>query len=183
MEKAIIIRYCEIHLKGKNRSFFEKLLRENIKKSLNGINYNFKILHSRYLIEDFDENDYYVIIDKLQKVAGIHTLSSALVVNNDLEEIFSACKILCENKVGTFKVDTNGSSSNDSSYSYKVEFMSNSNSNIELIDEIPDTFTISTDRILMKLKILPSRIRRATPFILRIAVILTWKTSHWITIF
>ena len=107
MEKAIIIRYCEIHLKGKNRSFFEKLLRENIKKSLNGINYNFKILHSRYLIEDFDENDYYVIIDKLQKVAGIHTLSSALVVNNDLEEIFSACKILCENKVGTFKVDTN----------------------------------------------------------------------------
>jgi thiamine biosynthesis protein ThiI len=107
MKKAIIIRYCEIHLKGKNRSYFEKLLRENIKKSLNCINYNFKILHSRYLIEDFDENDYYVIIDKLQKVAGIHTISSALIVNNDLEEIFSACKILCENKFGTFKVDTN----------------------------------------------------------------------------
>ena len=35
MKTAIIIRYCEIHLKGKNRGFFEKLLRENIKKSLN----------------------------------------------------------------------------------------------------------------------------------------------------
>ena len=34
LKKAIIIRYCEIHLKGKNRGFFEKLLRENIKKSL-----------------------------------------------------------------------------------------------------------------------------------------------------
>ena len=28
MENAIIIRYCEIHLKGKNRGFFEKLLKE-----------------------------------------------------------------------------------------------------------------------------------------------------------
>ena len=34
MDKAIIIRFCEIHLKGKNRRFFENLLKENIEKSL-----------------------------------------------------------------------------------------------------------------------------------------------------
>ena len=34
MKNAIIIRYCEIHLKGKNRGFFEKMLKENIKNSL-----------------------------------------------------------------------------------------------------------------------------------------------------
>ena len=57
MEKAIIIRYCEIHLKGKNRGYFEKLLRENIKYSLKEFNVNLVSMHSRYLIENFDEFD------------------------------------------------------------------------------------------------------------------------------
>ena len=32
MKEAIIIRYCEIHLKGKNRGYFEKMLKENIEQ-------------------------------------------------------------------------------------------------------------------------------------------------------
>ena len=107
MKNAIIIRYCEIHLKGKNRGFFEKLLKDNIKNSLKGINCTFTAMHSRYLIEDFDEFDYDVITEKLQKIAGIHTFSRALVVENDIEKIFEAVSILCKDKVGTFKVDTN----------------------------------------------------------------------------
>lgn len=107
MKNAIIIRYCEIHLKGKNRGFFEKLLKENIKNSLKGINCTFTAMHSRYLIEDFDEFDYDVITEKLQKIAGIHTFSRALVVENDIDKIFEAVSILCKDKVGTFKVDTN----------------------------------------------------------------------------
>ena len=30
MKEAIIIRYCEIHLKGKNRGYFEKLLKKGV---------------------------------------------------------------------------------------------------------------------------------------------------------
>ena len=107
MKNAIIIRYCEIHLKGKNRGFFEKLLKDNIKNSLKGINCTFTAMHSRYLIEDFDEFDYDVITEKLQKIAGIHTYSRALVVENDIDKIFEAVSLLCKDKVGTFKVDTN----------------------------------------------------------------------------
>ena len=107
MKKAIIIRYCEIHLKGKNRGSFEKMLKENIKRSLKGINLTFTTMHSRYLIEDFDEFDYEIICEKLKKIAGIHTFSPALVVDSNLDEIYSACESLCENKFGTFKVDTN----------------------------------------------------------------------------
>lgn len=107
MKKAIIIRYCEIHLKGKNRGYFEKMLRENIKRSLKGINFDFTVMHSRYLIENFDENDYELITDKLHKIAGIHTFSPALVVDSTFENIFECAKILCEDKVGTFKVITN----------------------------------------------------------------------------
>ena len=54
MQQAIIIRYCEIHLKGKNRGHFEKMLKENIKRSLRGIDFTFNVMHSRYLIENFD---------------------------------------------------------------------------------------------------------------------------------
>ena len=53
MKKAIIIRYCEIHLKGKNRGYFEKMLKENIKRTLKDFEYTFTVMHSRYLIEDF----------------------------------------------------------------------------------------------------------------------------------
>ncbi|MBQ7340112.1 MAG: tRNA 4-thiouridine(8) synthase ThiI [Clostridia bacterium] len=107
MKEAIIIRYCEIHLKGKNRGYFEKLLKENIKNSLNGFDYKFTVLHSRYLIEDFNENDYVAITEKLHKIAGIHTYSRAYVVDSDFESIFNACKVLCEGKFGSFKVETN----------------------------------------------------------------------------
>jgi len=107
MKQAIIIRYCEIHLKGKNRGYFEKLLRENIKRSLKGINFDFTVMHSRYLIENFDENDYEIITEKLHKIAGIHTFSPALVVDSTIENILNACKTLCKDKVGTFKVITN----------------------------------------------------------------------------
>jgi len=107
MESAIIIRFCEIHLKGKNRGFFEKLLKENIKKTLKGFNFTFNAMRSRYLIENFDEQDYEFITQKLSKIAGIHNYSKALVVDTSLDNIFEATKILCENKIGTFKVVTN----------------------------------------------------------------------------
>ena len=107
MEKAIIIRYCEIHLKGKNRGHFEKLLKENVQKSLKGINHTFTVMHSRYLIENFDESDYEIITEKLRKIAGVHNYSLAYVVPNDFEEILKAAEKICEGKKGTFRVTTN----------------------------------------------------------------------------
>ncbi len=107
MKTAIIIRYCEIHLKGKNRGYFEKLLKDNIKKSIKDVNCTFTAMHSRYLIEDFDEFDYEILAEKLKKIAGIHTFSKAFVVENNIESIVDATKILCEGKSGTFKVNTN----------------------------------------------------------------------------
>ena len=107
MKSAIIIRYCEIHLKGKNRGFFEKMLKENIKNSLKEFNFTFTCMHSRYLIEDYDPLDYELITNKLHKIAGIHTYSKALVVENNFDKIFEAAALLMKDKNGTFKVITN----------------------------------------------------------------------------
>ena len=107
MKSAIIIRYCEIHLKGKNRGYFEKMLKENIKNSLKEFDFKFTTMHSRYLIEDYNEYDYELIAEKLHKIAGVHTFSKALVVENDFDKIFDAVALLCKDKEGTFKVITN----------------------------------------------------------------------------
>lgn len=107
MKKVIIVRVCEIFLKGKNRFYFVNLLESNIKKALSGIKFEIVKLQMRYLIEDFDESDYELIMSKLLKVSGIHTLSSALCVESNVDEIAKAAVLVCEGQNGSFKVETN----------------------------------------------------------------------------
>ena len=107
MERIIIIRYCEIHLKGKNRSFFESLLEKNIRRALTCIDCCIEKAQSRYLVKKFKETDYPVIKDKLCKVAGIHSLSLGYEVKTDEKEISDCAKFIMSGKRGTFKVETN----------------------------------------------------------------------------
>ena len=105
MKKALIIRYCEIHLKGKNRGFFERLLEKNIERALDGIAHTFIKARGRYLVEDYAECDYSVIVEKLGKVFGIHTMSPALVVETSIENIRAAALSVAPES-GDFKVET-----------------------------------------------------------------------------
>jgi len=107
MNKVIIIRYCEIHLKKKNRGYFERMLGENINRALAGLSYKYVKIHARYLIENFDENDYDEIMSRLLKVGGIHSVSPAVVITSQAETIYDTVVSLCEGKTGTFKVETN----------------------------------------------------------------------------
>ena len=107
METAIIIRYGEIHLKGKNRGYFEKMLIKNINYSLKDIQHELIPLHCRYIIENYDEQDEETILEKLAKIPGIHTFSKALVTNNTQDEITDAALQLANEKIGTFKVKVN----------------------------------------------------------------------------
>ena len=112
MKKAIIIRFCEIHLKGKNRGYFEKMLIENIKRSLSGIEHDFTVCHCRYMVENFSEYDYDLIVDKLTKIAGIHSISPVTVCESNIESITTAVLDLMKDKEGTFKINTNRADKN-----------------------------------------------------------------------
>ncbi|MDE6585931.1 MAG: tRNA 4-thiouridine(8) synthase ThiI [Clostridia bacterium] len=105
MEKVIIIRYSEIHLKGKNRGYFERVLILNMEKALKGIKHEIKRTSGRYLVEGFEEFQTEEILSKLKKVFGIHSLSVALKVNTAMNEIYSAAKDVSFDK-GSFKVVT-----------------------------------------------------------------------------
>lgn len=105
MEKVIIIRYCELYLKGKNRGYFERLFAVNIERSLKGIRHELRRKSGRYLIEGFEEDDVDRILSKLCKVFGIHTLSVAYKVTSDFDNIYAAARLVAP-VCGTFKVET-----------------------------------------------------------------------------
>ncbi|MDR2090744.1 MAG: tRNA 4-thiouridine(8) synthase ThiI [Clostridiales bacterium] len=106
MEKCILIRYGEIFLKGGNRSYFESLLKKNIKESLRGIKHSFGVSQARYYIAGYDENFEGEILNRLKKVFGIHSLSVCYKLKTDLENIGD---FLCRtfDKTGKFRVTVN----------------------------------------------------------------------------
>ena len=106
MEKVIIIRYCEIHLKGKNRGYFEKVFMNNLEKSLSGIRHEIRKPSGRYVVENFDEARTDEIVSRLQKVFGTHTLSIAYKVPATLDDIFAAVLAVAPEE-GSFKVQAN----------------------------------------------------------------------------
>ena len=105
MEKVIIVRYAEIHLKGKNRGYFERVFCVNLEKALKGIRHELRRTSGRYLVAAFAESDAEEICDRISRVFGVHSYSLGLRVPNDLESIFEAAKRVSPQS-GTFKVDT-----------------------------------------------------------------------------
>lgn len=105
MEKVIIIRYSEMHLKGKNRGWFERLFAVNLEKSLKGIKHEIHRQSGRYLVENFIDDETDLIVDKLSKVFGIHSFSVGLKVKSDMNEIFNAAMTVSRT-YGSFKIDT-----------------------------------------------------------------------------
>ena len=105
MEKVIILRYAEIYLKGKNRGFFERALETNLIRALKDIPHELIKNSGRYLIQNFYEEDTELIMDKIKKVFGVHTISLAYETASDLDSIFEAVKLHARAS-GTFKIES-----------------------------------------------------------------------------
>lgn len=105
MEKVIIVRYAEIHLKGKNRGYFERVFCVNLEKALKGLRHELRRTSGRYLVAGFQDRDAEEICERIARVFGVHSYSLGYRVPNDLDSIFEAAKIVSPRE-GTFKVDT-----------------------------------------------------------------------------
>lgn len=84
----ILIRYGELALKGKNRNQFERTLIDNMKREIKDIapSIHFKRTYGRTIIE-LNGEDPKPIIERLKNVFGIHSLSLAIKVENELSAI------------------------------------------------------------------------------------------------
>lgn len=110
-ENVIIIRYSEIFLKGKNFKYFEGKLFDNIKEKLEGIECFLDRCNKRFYVENFATKDTRKIIDKLNTVFGICSISVATKIPTDLKAIndyVSTLKFTCK----TFRVTVNRADKN-----------------------------------------------------------------------
>ena len=96
MNNVILIRFSEIHLKGGNKKYFIKLLHNNIKRALKDSIGKIESIQNRFVILDYENED--EIISKLKCVFGIHSISKAVEIKNDIKQIFDY--------VATIKIDT-----------------------------------------------------------------------------
>ena len=108
MEKLFLVHYGEIGLKGKNRSFFEKKLAQNIKLSLQGMGCaEVRRIYGRILVMLHPEADVAAIQERLGKVMGIAHFELALAAEQTIDAIQAAALELLKGKqFKTLKVET-----------------------------------------------------------------------------
>jgi len=112
MKKLILIKYGELTTKKQNRKAFIKCLYNNILKQTNNINLEIKYDSSRMFIK-VEEEYLDELIEKLNKVFGIHSIVICHSVDNNIENIKNkALEILREENFKTFKVVTKRSDKN-----------------------------------------------------------------------
>lgn len=105
MEQVILIRFSEIHLKGKNKGYFLKLLHNNIRSALKGFELEVKSIQNRVVVSNYNNQQEGAIIDEIRKVFGVYSISVADVLDTSVENIETYCKKLSIS--GSFKVDCN----------------------------------------------------------------------------
>lgn len=106
MKNLILVKYApEIFLKGLNRNKFEQKLRNNIKKKLHGVNYEFVVDQNRWFIRS---NELDAAVERIRKVFGVSEVSIVTEVERDLDKIKEeAVKKVRESGAKTFRITTN----------------------------------------------------------------------------
>ncbi|MCR5452048.1 MAG: tRNA 4-thiouridine(8) synthase ThiI [Lachnospiraceae bacterium] len=115
MEKAVIIKYSEIGVKGKNRHLFEEALVRRIEDVLSKVGDGFKVTRPQGRIfvesEDGSDFDFEDVKEALLKVFGIQEFALCHVTKDDgtealAKELVDFLKEQYEGEVFSFKVNT-----------------------------------------------------------------------------
>ena len=101
----LMIRFGELNTKGKNKMAFINCLFKNIKHALKEFNSIECILRHDHIYIKLNDSDYNPIIETLQDVSGIQSISLVYKLENDIEKIKEASLELVKKEEGnTFKV-------------------------------------------------------------------------------
>ena len=105
--KVIMLRFGEIFLKGRNKSYFEKLLIDNIKAKLEDVQCEFVRTQNRYYIENFDESLTGELVSRMKKVFGLHSLSVATKVETNYDALNETALEYAPDVETTFRITVN----------------------------------------------------------------------------
>lgn len=106
MQKIIIIKYGELTTKKDNIGLFLSALKTNVENSLSGMNTHITFDKGRMFVEA-QENNYDKVLEKLQKVFGIHEINIGYKIENDYEILKKELvNVVKDRNFTTFKVET-----------------------------------------------------------------------------
>ena len=111
-QSVILLRYGEIHLKGRNRPFFERCLKKSIRKTLEGTGAAMEYGQGRYYVLGYDPAQERGIVERLKRVFGLYSVSLARRTSKDWQQICLAARELMTAEVAarggkaTFKVES-----------------------------------------------------------------------------
>ncbi len=105
---TIVLRVAEIFLKGANRRIFVKQFSKNARRLISGTGAELEVMYLRFLVH-YPEGQKEVVMGRLGRLFGLHSMSPAILVEKDMESIASeAMRQAKELAPGTsFKVKTN----------------------------------------------------------------------------
>ncbi len=100
---VILIRFGELYLKGKNKDYFESVLKDNIRKKLDGVDCALHFGRGRYVVKDYAEETESEILSRLKQVFGLHSVSVARRCGYPLDEIAEIALQMTPNS-GSFRI-------------------------------------------------------------------------------
>ncbi len=110
MEKLILVRYGEIHLKGQNRPYFENMLKGALARAMAGFGGKVSFRETRYYVRGVAEERFNEAVRAAARVFGVHSVSPAYAVPKDLDSIHALARSLMEAEAGgkaaSFKVES-----------------------------------------------------------------------------
>ncbi len=108
MEQALVVRYAEIHLKGLNRPYFERMLTARIAEALRPLPARVVREQGRVFVDGIPSADIDEAADRLSRVFGVHSISPAACLEKDWDAIVEAAaeqaRQAADGRPATFKV-------------------------------------------------------------------------------
>lgn len=108
MEKIILVKYAEIHLKGLNRPFFERQLVKRMSEALMPLKVRIVREQGRIFVYDIPPEKAEYAADKLCDVFGIHAICMAECTEKKWDKIVEAASEImkreCADEIKSFKV-------------------------------------------------------------------------------
>lgn len=103
MEQLLLVKYAEVHLKGQNRPYFQRLLLRNIRAAAAPFGATARLHDSRIFVSGYDDEA--ACIQGIQKVFGVHAVSPAIAMDKeDFGAICAQAARMMDGLSGSFKV-------------------------------------------------------------------------------
>lgn len=99
----LLVKYAEVHLKGQNRPYFQRLLLRNIRQAVASHGGDAHFHDSRIFVTGYSDES--ACIDSIRKVFGVHAVSPAIQMGKeDFNAIAQQAADMMAEESGSFKV-------------------------------------------------------------------------------